>query len=68
MTSYPSNVYKETYFGLVRDADGLYRIRGQLCVPDEVAHQGLCDEILHEFHYSRIMAHPKSLNMYLDLC
>ena len=54
-----------TYADLARDADGLYRLRGCLYVPD---HPRLSDDILRKTHSSRFTVHPGSVKMYHDLC
>ena len=59
---------QHTYAGLVRDVDGLYRMRGRLYVPDLPTHPRLRDDILHEAHYSRFTVHPGTVKMYHDMC
>lgn len=56
-----------TNLGLMKDANGLYRMRDQLYVSDLAAHLGLLEDILDEAYYLRFMMHLTSVKMYHDL-
>lgn len=56
-----------TYPGLMKDANGMYRMRDQLYVLDLAAHLGLLEDILDEAYYLRFMMHLTSVKMYHDL-
>ena len=45
--------------------DGSLRYRGRVVVPQLA---DLREEILREFHYSRLAVHPSGTKMYKDLC
>lgn len=52
-----------TCSSLVRDANGLYRMRAHLYVLDVLAHPRLREDIFHKAYYSRFTVHPSYVDV-----